>query len=143
MIPAIKRAFETTHFDELFFLNESMVVKNNSIWDIVFKEHEGRGVAVGDSYLMFLGKYLRKYVEQTEFPVVTCKKEDVLLGEQGWNAQYRKADPSWIQIEGMTDTYEVYEEKHGRWNMVLDGKYFKKWKGSWSLEMVEAVDRGA
>jgi hypothetical protein len=142
MMPAIEKAFRTTDFDELFFLNESMVVKDNSIWDIVFKDNEGRGITVGDNYLMFLGKYLRKYVEQTTFPVVTSKKEDVLLGEQGWNAQYRKADPTWTQIEGMTDTFDTFEEKHGRRNMILEGKYFKKWKGSWTLEMVEKVDRG-
>ncbi len=143
MMPAIEKAFRTTDFDELFFLNESMIVKDNSIWNIVFEENAGRGVAVGDNYLMFLGKYLRKHVEQTTFPVVNSKKEDVLLGEQGWSAQYRKADPSFLQIEGMTDTFDVFEEKHGRQNMVLEGKYFKKWKGSWNIEMVEAIDRGA
>ena len=119
-----------------------MIVKDNSIWDIVFKDNEGRGVTIGDNYLMFLGKYLRKYVEQTTFPIVNSKKEDVLLGEQGWNAQYRKADPTWTQVEGMTDTFDIFEDRHGRRNMILECKYFKKWKGSWNIEMVEAVDRG-
>jgi len=141
MLPAIKKMFDTTDYDELFFLNESMIVKDNAIWDIVFKDYEGQGVAIGDKYLMFLGKYLRKYVEQTHFPQVNSKRDDVLLGEQMWNHLYRNADPYFVQLEVMTDTFEEFEEKHGRRNMILEGKYFKKWKGSWDIDMVDEVDR--
>jgi hypothetical protein len=141
MIPAIKDVFDNTDFDEVFILNESMIVKDNSIWDIVFKQYAGTGVAIGDNYLMFLGKYLRKYVNMTTFPEVHTKKEDVLLGEQGWNKQYRNYDKTFVQLESMTDTNDNFEDKNGRYNMVLDGKYFKKWKGSWTLDMVQKVDK--
>lgn len=133
MIDGVKKAFETTNFDEIFFLNESMIIKDNAIWDIVFKQFKGKSVAIGDKYLMCLGKYLRKYVEQTEFPVVNSKEEDVKLGEFGWNNQYMDLDSTYSQIYSMTDTFEKYEYKYRRSNMILENEYFKKWKGTWNI----------
>lgn len=137
MIDGVRKIFETTDFDEVFFLNESMIVKDNSIWDMVFQEYEGRSVTVGDKYLMCLGKYLRKYMDKTYFPMnVRNKRDDVHLGEFGWNRQYMNVDPNFLTIDIMTDTFEEFEEKHGRRNMVLENQYFKKWKATWAEDML-------
>lgn len=136
MIDGIRKTFETTPFEEIFFLNETMIVKDNSIWDMVFEEYEDRSVAVGDKYLMSLGKYLRQYVRKTTFPVVNNKHDDVMLGEFGWNNEYKSVDPNYIQIDPMTDTFLRYEEKHGRKNMILENQYFIKWKSHWQADMI-------
>jgi hypothetical protein len=136
MIDGVRETFEKTEFDEIFFLNESMIVKDNSIWDLVFREYEGRSVCVGDKYLMCLGKYLRDKVKQTNVPVVYNKHDDVTLGEFGWNRQYMQQAPDFVTVDLLTDTFEQFEEKHGRTNMILENGYFKKWKHTYDLSMI-------
>lgn len=136
VMDAVRLAFKNTPFDEIFFLNESMVVKDNSIWDIVFKEHKGKSVAVGDKFLMHLGKYRREIAEKIPYPKIKDKRDEVLLGEFGWTRDYMALEPDYVTIDPMTDTFEVFEEKHGRTNMVLENKYFIKYKAHWSLEGV-------
>lgn len=136
-IDGIRETFEKTNFDEIFFLNESMIVKDNSIWNIVFKDCTDKSVAVGEKYLMWLGKYLRKHVDHTFFPMhIHSKRDDVHLGEFGWNRQYMEQDPDFVTIDAMTDTFQEFEEKHGRRNMILENQYFKKWKSHWAENML-------
>jgi hypothetical protein len=135
-IDGVRKMFTHTEFDEIFFLNETMLVKDNIIWDIVFEKFKGESVAIGENYLMWLGKYLRKHVLQTTFPVVTSKREDITLGEFEWNKQYIGQDSSFYTVGMMTDTFDKYEERHGRTNMVLENEYFIKYKATWDLGML-------
>lgn len=138
-MPGIKHAFDTTDYDEIVFMNDSMVVKDNKIWDIIFKENAGKSVAMSEDYLMFFGKFLRKYYEQTDFPIVTSKLEDVMLGEGKWVKDYMKADPDYVLIQPMKDG-DRFVIKHGRTNMKLENDYFIKYKGSWNLDKVLEAD---
>lgn len=136
VMDAVRIMFDITTFDEIFFLNESMIVKDNSIWDIVFKEHEDQSVAVGDKFLMHLGKYLRRIADQTTYPTIHNKIDEVTLGEFGWTREYMALDPDWTSVQPITDTFQHWEDKHGRKNMVLENDYFKKWKNCWSMEQI-------
>lgn len=129
----IQKVFETTDYDELCILNETMICKDNSVWDIIFKENEGKSVMLGQGYLMFFGKYLRKHI--LPFPEVKTKRDDVLLGEDEWSKGYGRLPIEHVQLQPLYDT-NVFEEKNGRNNMVLENDFFKKYKGSWSLDMV-------
>lgn len=131
VMDAIRLAFLNTPFDEIFFLNTSMIVKDNSIWDIAFKEYEGQSVAVGDKFLMHLGKYRREIVEKTSFPVIHNKADEVYLGEFGWTREYMALEPDYVSVQPITDTFERFEEKHGRKNMILENDYFIKYKAHW------------
>lgn len=136
VMDAVRLAFENTPFDEIFFLNESMIVKDNAIWDIVFKQYEGRSVAVGDKFLMHLGKYRREIAEKTTYPTIKNKMDEVTLGEFGWTREYMALDPDYVSVQPITDTFEVFEEKHGRNNLILENNYFVKWKNCWSMEQI-------
>lgn len=127
----IQKIWETTDYDEIVFLNESMVVKDNAIWDIIFKEYEGKSVMLAEQFLMFFGKFRRQMVNQLEFPQVHDKREDVLLGEGQWCRQYL-ALADHVPIQPLIDG-DRFEEKNGRTNMVLENDYFIKYKGTWSL----------
>lgn len=137
VMDSIRLAFENTPFDEIFFLNTSMVVKDNSIWDLVFKTHAGRSVAVGDKFLMHLGKYRREIADRVPYPKINGKLDEVTLGEFGWTREYIKLEPNYVTIDPMTDTFEAFEEKHGRRNMILENQYFKKWKATWHTDMIK------
>lgn len=129
---AIQQTWEHTNYKELLFMNESMVVKDNAIWDIVFKQHKGQSVMLGDRFLMFFGKFRRPIVSQLHFPVVHNKIDDVMLGEGQWCRQYYELQDH-VAIQPLTDG-DTFEEKHGRKNMILENNYFIKWKGSWDME---------
>ena len=131
----IEKVFNETDYEEICILNETTICKDNSIWDIIFKTHKGQSVMLGENYLMFFGKYLRKHI--LPFPKVTTKQEDVLLGEDVWSKGYGRLPIEHIPIQPLYDNYSVYEEKNGRLNMVLENDYFKKYKGSWNLEMID------
>src|SRR5262245_45918726 len=141
-IEALENAFKHSSWDEIFFLNDTMIVKDNSIWDIVFQEYKGQSVMIGHRFQMFLAKYLRKYVEQTTFPRnITSRREDVIFGEDHWNVQYMNLDPNYVTIEEMSDPNpdlaESHDFRYDRDNVVLENKYFKKWKHHWNIKQIK------
>jgi hypothetical protein len=130
----IQKVIENTDYDEYCILNESMIVKDNSIWDIIFKEHKGKSVQLGIDYTMFMGKFIKEHI--LPFPDVKTKRDDVLLGEDQWGRGYGRLQIEHIMLDPLHDTYQVFEEKNGRNNMVLENQWFKKFKGHWNLDMV-------
>lgn len=131
--PGIEKVFNETDYDEICILNETILCKDNSVWDIIFKENKGKSVMLGQEYLMFFGKYLREHI--LPFPEVNNKIDDVLIGEDQWSKGYARLPIEHVGIQPLYDTYQVFEEKNGRNNMILENDYFKKYKGSWNLDM--------
>lgn len=130
---AIKKFFDETDYDEVCILNETMTCKDNSIWDIIFKVHEGKSVRLGIDCTMFFAKFLREHI--LPFPDVKNKIDDVLLGEDQWCRGYSRLPIEFVDIDPLHDTYQVFEEKNGRNNMILENQYFRKHKGAWDLTM--------
>lgn len=139
-IDGVRKTFEDTDYEEIFFLNETCIVKDNSLWKIVFEEYKGYSVTLADKFQMYLAKYLREYVEWTTFPKVSNRWEDVTRGEDGWNHQYMAADPNYIKIDPIEDENPDFEHnfeyKFGRKNMVVQNQYIKKWKSAWNISMI-------
>lgn len=132
---AIKRFYETTDYDEVCILNDTMQVKDNSLWELIFETHRGKSVMLGIEYTMFLGKLLTEHI--LPFPDVKSKRDDVLLGEDVWCKGYARLPIEHIILDPLHDTYQVFEEKNGRNNMILENQWLKKYKGSWSLDMIK------
>src|SRR5207247_1303794 len=104
-IDALKQTFEQTDFDEIFFLNETMIIKDNNIWPIVFNKYRGNSVQVGKDFQMFLGKYLKEYINKTIFPTVSSRLEDVIFGEDLWNRQYINTNVPIIYYDTIMDRF--------------------------------------
>lgn len=136
VMEGVKKMWQTTGYKELVFLNESMVCKDNAIWDIVFKQYKGQSVMLGERFLMFFGKFRRPMIEQLSFPDVRSKLDDVLLGEGQWCRQYMELNDH-VELEPLADG-ERFEMKHGRKNMVLENRYFIKYKASYNMETLLA-----
>lgn len=143
VMEGVRKMWETTAYEELFFMNESMVVKDNSIWDIVFHDYGGKSVCMSERYLMFFGKFRRQMINQLSFPTVTTKLEDVFLGEGQWCRQYYELGDH-VEIEPLADGDTTDEsrfvEMHGRRNLVLENRYFIKYKASY--DMVTLLNNG-
>jgi hypothetical protein len=129
---AIKQVFENTNFDEILILNESMIVKNNLIWELCFSDNKGKPCMLAENYLMFLGKFNRNI---PPIPTVKNKREDVLLGEGSWCIEYKDLNPDYVAIQPLKDT-QVFTEIHGQKRMVLENDYFIKYKGTWDITMI-------
>lgn len=139
-IDGVKETFEKTDYDEIFFLNETMIVKDNKVWRIIFEEFKGQSVTCADKFQMYLAKYLRSYVNRTDFPEVKSRWEDIVYGEDQWNHQYMTIDPYHVRLDPMEDVNpdieSNFEFKFGRRNMIIENKYFKKWKSAWNINML-------
>lgn len=127
----IKKIWDTTDYDEIVFLNESMVVKDNSIWEQLFQDYEGQSVMLSERFLMFFGKFRREMINKLEFPQVHSKRDDVVLGEGKWCQEYMNLNDH-VEIQPLHDC-DRFIEKNGRKNMVLENDYFIKYKGTWYL----------
>lgn len=141
VMEGVKKMWQTTGYNELFFMNESMVVKDNSIWDIVFHEYGGKSVMMSERYLMFFGKFRREMVNKLQFPEVHNKYEDVILGEGKWCRQYWELNDH-VEIEPLADgdinNPDNFEDKNGRHNLVLENRYFIKYKHVYNMETLLA-----
>ncbi len=141
-IDAVRKMFSLENkWDEIFFLHETMIVKDNSVWEEIFEIHKGKTVTFHPDFQMFITKYIRKYVEQIPFPTVNSRADDIEHGEGTWNFAYKEADPNYVLLDPLLDPNpslaESHEWKYGRDNIVLENKYFKKWKSVWNINMLK------
>lgn len=141
VMEGVKKMWQTTAYEELFFMNESMIVKDNSIWDIVFHDYGGKSVCMSERYLMFFGKFRRSQVNKLVFPEVHTKYEDVILGEGQWCRQYYELGDH-VEIDPLADPDiskdSNFEMMHGRSNLIVENQYFKKWKATYDMNTLLA-----
>ena len=144
-IDALRETFERTNFDEIFFLNETMIVKDNAVWKWIFNPtYWGKTFAFNHRLEMFLGKYVRKFVEQTNFPSPKTRREDIIMGEDEWNKQYiEKCNGKFFLVDGQYQMNDPnpedplnFEYRYGRKNLLVKNQYFTKFKSVWNISMV-------
>ena len=120
--------------DSVFLLNETMVIKDHSLFD---KAAAIDGpAALSPGYLMFCGKFVPEQLSRVKWPVVKDKRADVIYGEAGvCRDQLAPGVP--VLCPDFTDPdyndEANYQERHGRRNLVLKNDYLIKFKGTWTL----------
>lgn len=130
----IKKAAEMG-LDEFVFLQDSCIVKDHALLDEMF-DFDG-SVALGAwPFFMYLGKYRLDTLKKVELPEVNNKHDSVHY-EGKWTRDYAEAESKLKHIcRDLVDT-NVFEERHGRKNMVLENDYLIKYKGTWDVRMIE------
>lgn len=134
---AIVWARENCTDSEFFVLHDSCVIKDNSLFDVLFNGFSGLSVALASQPVlmgMFLGKYKTEIVKQLEPPIAKDKTHAVDL-EESWNNEYCSLDYPVTLANTLTQS-NTFEQKHGRENMVLENKWIKKYKGAWNRSML-------
>lgn len=133
----IKWIYDFTNLEEFFILHDTVEIKNTELFDLAF-EYEGsfalsnQPVPMG----MFLGKYRRCVLDKMSIPITKTKMEAVLQ-ECAFNQEYAKLETKMATIFNPIVNTDKFEEKFGRNNMILENDYIKKYKGTWTLEMVK------
>lgn len=121
--------------DEFFFLQDSVEIKNTDIFKIAFEDYEGRLVAVDPSFKSYLGKYTRKSLENACIP----EKQDKITAvdtEQNLGDFLVRTNIDMVSLTTDFNKSNVFEEKFGRVNMILENEYLKKYKATWSREQI-------
>ena len=119
--------------DEFFVLHDSCVVKDNLLWKVVFDGYWQDSVALSKEPTfmgMFIGKYRMEIASQLRPPDAENKNHAVEL-ETTWNDEYCKLEQPVLLDDPLIRT-DVFEQRYGRNNMVLENRWIRKYKGTWS-----------
>lgn len=121
-------------FNEFVYLQDTVVIKDISLFDKCFKDNKGQSVAISQDFYSYIGKYITS--QCGEIPKTDNKRDAVFHELSGFRPQYvNRAKPVNLD-EILPHTSDRFEERHGRKNMVLENKYMIKYKGTWSEEQI-------
>lgn len=134
---AINEAVNTFNLDEFVLLQDTIEIKNTSLFDITFgSEYENKTVYYFHRFMCYAGKYRKEILDKIGIPVVTTKFDSVIQ-EDLFHKKYFEADTKSVCLfPELNDTY-IFEEKFGRKNMIIENSFLKKYKGTWNLDMVK------
>lgn len=129
----IKWVFENTKIERFMFLQDSVVIKNQKIFELL-DEDKGSIALTNDPcmYGMYLGIYERKILEMIDIPVPKSKAESIAF-ELSWTETYcRAARNVRLAFTDLTDSRAKRKEVlFGRENLVLENEFLIKYKGNW------------
>lgn len=136
---AIRHTFYETDLDEFLLLHDTCEIKDHKLFDIVFKQYEGKSVALADYpcvFGMYLGKYRRETLNKIYIPKAR-NKMDAVEYEMTFNQLYCQIDGDVKLIDNPLHDTDVFIEKFGRKNMVLENDLLIKYKATWNRSMVK------
>lgn len=133
----IRWAMENTNWDRFIFIQDSSVITDNSLFDVI-AETEG-SICINDSMMIpnkikhfsaFGGVYERSILEKVGMPETHTKARSVLC-EAYWNDNYE----AWTRREStmsclgeITERIPGFTEHNGRVNCIYATRFFKKYQ---------------
>lgn len=122
-------------FEEFVFLPESTLVLDPTVFDRCFGEFAGMSVDLANQPdTMYLAKFRSAAVH--DVPEVHDKLEAVRY-EREWMGAYLAAEEAAGKLAHLGRPMlhsNVFEERHGRLNMVVENEYLRRYKGAWDGE---------
>lgn len=134
-IGKIKWVLDHTDFEEFVFLQDSVEVKDNSVFDVCFS-HNG-GVSLCNYPMLlgcYLGKYERKVLEQMNLPDIKTKNEAVDYESRIATDYLRHG--SLLEVGGSLNNVDNFVEKFGHKVMKIENEYLIKYKSYWNRSML-------
>jgi hypothetical protein len=141
------------NYDEILFLHDSVEIKDLSFFDLVFETHKRKSVSLTDVpyFIMGLGKFLREPYLATiaTFPPVPdayMSYRDVEFNFGPRYCEIAKETPVVITPEFNRCEWTGHKKerrfttKFGRYNLILQDKYIRKYKGHWRSDMLQGLD---
>ena len=131
---AVKAGLEL-EIDEFFVMHDTVEIKDNKFFDLIFEVYKGQSVYCNPQGQMFLNKYKREELLRTNLPSVHDKLS-AINAESKLNGPYKhKFNPKVLFPEFKDNA--AREEKFGRTNMILENEFIKKYKGCWNPNMIK------
>lgn len=122
-----------TDITEFFFLQDTIEIKNPSIFDKGFTF--AGSVSWDSGFKSYLGKYRREILDKCTIPLPKSKMDSVVF-EETFNWEYISKEPKGWTLHDDFSKRDVFEDKFGRKNMIIEDEYLKKYKGTWSRDMI-------
>lgn len=129
---AIKKGIET--FDEFVVIQDSCYLKNTELIEQMLNLN-GPVFLTSFGYHYF-NKYVTEELLQIELPKVSSKAESVEQ-ERVFNEEYRKRYNPVVLYDNILADTDTFEEVYGRRNMIIENRFFKKYKGTWCVSMIK------
>jgi hypothetical protein len=128
----INWVYNNTNIERFMFLQDSVVIKDNQIFELL---NEKGSIALTNDpapYGMYMGIYERKILSQINIPLPKSKEESIKC-EISWTTDYcRMAKNVRIAFPDLTDKNATKKEiLFGRENLVLENDFLIKYKGNW------------
>lgn len=114
--------------DDVFLLQDSTEVKDLKVFDIAVTSLGG--VALCHNFMSYIGLWKKSILDQMIIPGVGTKQESINR-EVSFTRRYMDLDPHFKHLEPRLMDGEVFEERFGRKNMILENEFVKKYKGTW------------
>ena len=127
--------YKNTTIKRFMFLQDSVIIKNENIFDLL--NEEGSIALTNDprTYGMYMGIYERKHLSKIPIPIPLTKKESIEF-EISWTQLYCETakDVKVAYPELCDKNAQRKEVLFGRENLVLENDFIIKYKGNWGQE---------
>lgn len=120
-IGAIRRGAEM--FDEFIYLHDTTLIKDNSLFDILFNTQGN--VFITEGAYHYMGKFVSK--DLITLPEVNDKNQAIHYELRWQNFPYTIID------KPLPVHTNIFEEKFGQRRMKLESDYIIKWKGTFYI----------
>jgi hypothetical protein len=133
----INWVFNNTTIERFFFLQDSVVIKDERLFDLL---DENASIALSSDpsiYGMYLGIYEREHLAKIDIPIPVSKREAIDF-EISWTTKYCQAAKNVrIAFPDLADRNADRKEiVFGRENLVLENDFLIKYKGNWGQQVV-------
>ena len=128
----IRWVYDNTTVDRFMFLQDSVVVKDQALFNLLDEPGSIALTADPRPFGMYMGVYERNVLAQIEIPLPQSKQESIER-EISWTEDYcRHTTVLRTAYPELTDRNAVREEQlFGRNNLVLENEHLIKYKGTW------------
>jgi len=124
--------------DEFLLLPDSVVIKDQAILDMFF--NTPGSVSLDLNYLSYIGKYRLEVLNQIDVPTVNTKRE-AWMQEFDFHSRYCNIEQPVKLFPGFWNHTDVFEERHGRQNLINENGFIIKYKGCWSADHIYNYER--
>jgi len=115
-------------FDQFIHLMDTCTVQDYTLFYNLFEGKQP--VMLCDKFYSYLGRYNSKSLKSLGIPVIKTK-QDAIWCEHHWHQEYIMIEGVRLFTPSLPITTEVFEERHGRTNMVLQNGFITKYKATW------------
>jgi hypothetical protein len=133
----IKWAYENTNCDRFLFLQDSLVVRDESLFEQVFEVSGSSCILDVPSCLgSYMGVYERSVLSQLEIPEINTKEESIFF-EIEWTQKYIALCENFSHPVSIVNKEIETVRKFGRENLLYVNQYYEKWKGDWGVPVTD------
>lgn len=129
----IRWMYNNTNLDRWLLLQDSVVIKNPQIFDLLFSYPKSVAITIDPvKFGMYLGIYHRETLSKVGMPQPISKQESIDY-ERHWSNKYCATEDVPVLFQDLTDKLAKGEtQMFGRRNLILENEYLIKYKGTWA-----------